>query len=104
MILYYYYYYYYYYTGAVYSGLQGNWPGAFGHVLRIFAWLLFRCPLDGAQTSVYCACVGDSELRWMNGELIVDCKVVASNHCQNTEQDCRRLWDLSVECCTRTGL
>ena len=41
--------------GAVKTGLQSNWPGVSGFLLRLVASLFFKSPTKGAEILIYCA-------------------------------------------------
>ncbi len=41
--------------GAVKTGLQSNWPGVSGILLRLVASLFFKSPSEGAEILIYCA-------------------------------------------------
>ena len=91
-------------TGAVRSGLQSNWPGLPGRVLRLTALLLFRDAVHGAQTVVYCAVLDDRSAveRRLCGRLVVDCRPVDVRHRPGTNyRDADRLWQLASGICAR---
>jgi len=91
-----------YHAGAVQTGLQSNWPGAAGVVIRLIARAFFRHPRDGAQTVVYCAAVPDKEAdRLLRGKLVVDCVgrnvdlVAVTKVCREAE----KLWTIATDLC-----
>jgi hypothetical protein len=77
--------------------LLRNWPGIFGQVLRVAARILFKSPEDGCQTIVYCAVA--TGLKKYSGKLFSQCDVSSIPDSMRDKEQCRKLWDLSLELC-----
>jgi retinol dehydrogenase 12 len=58
-------------------------------------WYLSKSPLQGAQTSLYCALEDQAKL--VPGAYYADCKVAKENKLALDDSLCQRLWNVSVE-------
>ncbi len=62
----------------------------------MISWLLFKTPLQGAQTNIYCAVEEGIESK--SGQYFSDCKVKKLTNPQATDDDiAERLWDVSEQ-------
>lgn len=62
-------------------------------IIYAFGWIVFKSPMEGAQTSLHCALAPLSELK--SGEYYGHCQVVAPSKAAQSMEDARRLWDVS---------
>ncbi|XP_063396614.1 retinol dehydrogenase 12-like [Mytilus trossulus] len=83
--------------GAVCTDLLRSWPGIFGQILRVASRILFKSPDDGCQTIVYCAV--SNGLKKFSGKLFSQCDVSSFPESLRDKEQCRKLWDLSLELC-----
>jgi len=91
------------YIGAVRSGLQSHWPGLFGRLLRLSAWILFRNATQGAQTVIYSAVVSQqTAIDQLCGKLVVDCRGVDVLPVARDYRDAERLWAAATRICQLT--
>ena len=58
--------------------------------------ILFKTPLQGAQTSIYCAV--SEEMEGVTGQYMADCKVMKTRNPQATDdQLAEKLWEASAK-------
>jgi len=88
-------------AGPVRSGLLSHWPGLVGRLLRLAAMILFRDPVQGAQTIIYCAVTSNKALvDRLIGKLVVDCRGVDVLATVVKYRDAERLWEAAANICT----
>ncbi|CAH1802574.1 unnamed protein product [Owenia fusiformis] len=84
--------------GATNTSLLRNWPGVFGTVLRLVAMILFRSPVEGAQSIINTAVIGGIEE--FSGKLFYDCKVIELDHkCSKQLYKASMLWKATEALC-----
>ncbi|XP_031553920.1 retinol dehydrogenase 11-like [Actinia tenebrosa] len=66
-----------------------------GAPFRPIRWLTCKTPIQGAQTSLYCAVSED--LEGVTGRYYADCAETPSSEASKNEEDAKTLWDVSVE-------
>jgi NAD(P)-dependent dehydrogenase (short-subunit alcohol dehydrogenase family) len=81
--------------GFVDSGFGHNNSKLFSLALKVVATLFARNAEDGAQTSVYLA--SSPDVTTTTGQYFSDSKVARSNKRSHSEEDARKLWEISEE-------
>ena len=54
-----------------------------------------KTPIQGAQTTIYCAV--SEEMEGVTGKFVVDCKIKKPNPEALDDEKCERLWKISTE-------
>ena len=54
-----------------------------------------KTPLQGAQTTIYCAV--SEEMEGVTGQFVVDCKIKKPNPQALDDEICERLWKVSTK-------
>lgn len=62
-------------------------------IFHIFWWFFTKNEQQGAQTTLYCALLQDSELE--NGKFYADCKVRGTRSIANDKEMMKKLWEIS---------
>ncbi|RUS74792.1 hypothetical protein EGW08_017459 [Elysia chlorotica] len=81
--------------GGVNTDLQRHTNRGIFKLLKPLSKLFFKTPVDGAQTTLYCALSPD--LEEVSGKYFVDCKEKAPSRRGQSEADAKRLWELTEE-------
>ena len=80
--------------GPVQTNLFNNIP-YYGWIIKSLVGLLYYSPLEGAQTSIFCAV--SEETAHVSGAYFSGCKVVKSSPESQDELLAMRLWEASAQ-------
>ena len=64
-------------------------------ITYLICTLAGKTPLQGAQTTIYCAV--SEEMEGVTGQFVVDCKIKKPNPQALDDEICERLWKVSTE-------